>query len=154
MRRSGYGSLSAELGTNHCCSGGYVEALDGGAVLCLVWDAQAQADAGCCGGADAVSFVSQHDECVGRELLPINIVAVEESAEDGQVLRRAVDEFGKGCSEHFHVSHSAHAGLHGFWVIEVGAVGRAKDMVDAEPVGNADDGAKISRVLDVVECEA
>ena len=47
----------------------------------------------------------------------------------------------------------AHGGLDGLGVVQVDAVGREVDGADAEPVGQAQDGADISRVADGVQSE-
>ncbi len=47
----------------------------------------------------------------------------------------------------------SHCGLDGFGVVDVGTCAGAHDVVDAEPVGSADDCAEVAGVLDVVERE-
>ena len=50
-----------------------------------------------------------------------------------------------------YVCDTAHGGLNDFGVVDVGGVGRAIDGVDAKPVGNADDGSQVARVLNTIE---
>ena len=46
-----------------------------------------------------------------------------------------------------------HGGLHDFGVIAIGSVERADDIVNAEPIAGADDGAEIAGVLDSVQSQ-
>ena len=48
----------------------------------------------------------------------------------------------------------AHGGLDGLGVVQVDAVGGEVDGADAEPVGQAQDGADVPRVTDGVQSEA
>ena len=54
-----------------------------------------------------------------------------------------------------YVREASHGGLHHFGVVGIGGVLAAIDGVDAEPVGNADDGAEVAGILHTVEskCE-
>ena len=49
---------------------------------------------------------------------------------------------------------ASHGGLHGLGVVDVGAGWGAKDVLDAEPVSEPDNGAEVAGVLHVVEGEA
>ena len=53
-----------------------------------------------------------------------------------------------------YTGHGSHGGLYGLGVIDVGGAGRTEDVPDAEPVGNAHDGAQVARVLYIVQCQA
>ena len=48
---------------------------------------------------------------------------------------------------------TSHRGLYHFGVIGIGGVFAAIDGVDAEPVGNADDGAEVAGILNAVESD-
>ena len=48
----------------------------------------------------------------------------------------------------------AHGGLDGLGVVQVDAVGGEVDGADAEPVGQAQDGAGVPRVADGIQSEA
>ena len=52
-----------------------------------------------------------------------------------------------------HTSHheGTHGGLNHFRIIEVDTVGRTDNVSDAEPGGNAYDGSKIPRVLNILK---
>ena len=50
-----------------------------------------------------------------------------------------------------HAGDASHRGLHHLGVIHISRVKAAIDVGNAKPVGYADDGAEIPRVLDAVE---
>ena len=50
-----------------------------------------------------------------------------------------------------YVSQTAHRGLNDFGIKDIGRIQRTVDGVDAEPVGNTDDGSDVARVLNSVE---
>ena len=50
-----------------------------------------------------------------------------------------------------YVRDTSHRGLYHLGAVGIGGVLATVDGVDAEPVGNADDGAEVARVLDTVE---
>ena len=145
---------SAKFAANHGGGHGYVEAVGGGRFGRIVWDAQPLGDLALQVYGDAAAFVAHDDESVGCEVGVVDVFAVEQGAVHGIVGRQAADELWQGGVDEVHVCEAAHRGLHCFGVVGVGGAGAAIDAADAEPMGNAYDGAEVSGVLHVVECEA
>ena len=50
-----------------------------------------------------------------------------------------------------YVRDASHRGLYHLGIVTVGSIFRTEDGLDAKPVGNADDGAQVARVLNAVE---
>lgn len=52
---------------------------------------------------------------------------------------------------YLHSCYAAHRSLNHLRIVYVGSILTAVDMGDAKPVGDADDGAQVARVLNAVE---
>ena len=63
------------------------------------------------------------------------------------------DGLGFGGVAHGDAGERAHAGLHGFRIAEVDGSGGVQNVGDAEPVGHAQEGSGITRILHAVEHE-
>ena len=84
--------------------------------------------------------------------LPVKILPVEEGAVDVAAgTERPAAELRDVLIVETDAEKRAHGSLHDLGVEKVGRVRRCVDAVDAEPVGDADDGAEIAGVADAVE---
>ena len=103
------------------------------------------------GGRQAAAFTADHDDGVVEWWECVDIFAGEVAAENGG------GGGGEGGGEvggvRAHASEGAHAGVNDFLMKQIGAVGREDDAVEGKPVGNAEEGADIARVLHAVEGE-
>ena len=103
------------------------------------------------GFRDAIAFVAHDDDALGRERLTVDVLAVEQGAVDRVGRRQGVQEIGEARVVNIHMGDTPHRGLHDLGIVGVGAVFATVDGVDAEPVGNADDGAEVAGILHAVE---
>ena len=144
---------SAKFGAGDGRSNRHVEAVGGRSVGGKVRNQQATVDFLRDFGRDAVALVAHHDETVRRERFGVDVVAVEQGAIDGKIVWQRVDERREVLIDDFHAGEASHRRLHHLRGVGIGGVGTAENGLDAEPVGNADDGAEVARVLDAVESE-
>ena len=94
---------------------------------------------------------------MGGEGFLIDIFSLEEGAVDGgggTAGAQGAEVVGEIGVVDTHACYGSHRGLHGLGTVGIDGAGGADDVLDAEPVGNADDGAQVAGVLHVVEGEA
>ena len=143
---------SSELGTGDGGSNGDIQALRTLALM-EVWDEQAVGDALAHSLGNAIALVAHDDDALLRQGLLIDVVAIEQGAIDGIGWGKGVEKLQEVTVYNMYVRKASHRGLYHLGVVGVGRVFAAIDGVDAEPVGNADDGAEVAGVLDAIERE-
>ena len=103
------------------------------------------------GRRDTIALVTHHDDAMRSERLVIDVAPIEQ---------RAVDRHGGGEEGHppvevgvgdIHTGDATHGGLHHLRVKGIGCGETTDDATDAKPISDADDGAKIARVLHPIE---
>ena len=152
LRRMGSAHPAPELGADDARGHGHVERLGARAVGGERRDVEAPRNAGGGSGTHAAAFVAHDDNACGREVGAVEVLAVEKGAVDGDagggVRGQVMPEVGVVDPD---AQYGAHGGLHDLRVEAVGRGFGAHDVADAEPVGEADDGAHVAGVLHVVE---
>ena len=143
---------ATEFGAGDGGGDGHIEAVGCGALM-EVRDEQAVAYSLAHGVGNAVALVAHDDEGRGGEWLGVDVVAVEEGAIDGEVAWQRIEQGGEVIIIYVYARDAAHRGLYHLGVPGVGSVGAADEGGDAEPVGDADDGAEVAGVLYAVEGE-
>ena len=103
------------------------------------------------GIGDTVAFVAHHNESVAAKLLGVDVLAIEECAVDGVIRGQSIEQLIGLDIDYMYAGDAAHGGLNDLGIPGVDGAGAAEDGVDAEPIGDADDGAQVAGVLDVVE---
>ena len=108
------------------------------------------------GGGEAVSFAAHQDQCPesvqggGADVISVEGGGVDGDSGGGASAHKRMKVAGDGPL----AEDGAHGGLDGLGVVQVDAVGREVDGADAEPIGQAQDGADVPRVADGVQSEA
>ena len=141
---------AAELGAGDGGGDGHVEAV-GRLTVVEIGDEQTAVDALTYGFGDAIALVAHDDEPLFCELLGVDVIAIEQGAVDGIVGGQRVEEGGKISIYNVHARNAAHRGLYHFGVPSIDSIFGTDDVGDAKPVGNADDGAQVARILDAIE---
>lgn len=143
--------IAAQLADGDCGSYAHVEALAAGALAWHGGDVQALRDVIGNFGADALSFVAEDDESsILRQVCTVNVVAIEESAQNGHVVEVVKEKVEVGVVN-LHAAYGSHGCLHHFVIVDVDSRFAGEYITDAIPVGKAHYSAQVARVLDVIE---
>ena len=105
------------------------------------------------GFRDTVALVAHDDDAIVGKGLLVDVLAVEQGTVDGKVAGQCVEELQQVCINYMYVRETSHCCLYHLRVVGISSVFTAKDGVDAEPVGNADDGAEVTGILHTVESQ-
>ena len=141
-----------EFGAGNGCGNGHIEAVGSGSLV-EIGDEQPMADSLANSVGNAVALVAHDDETSGRKLLGVDVLSVEESAIDGEVLRQRIEQGREVSIIYVYARDTAHRGLNYLRVPGVGCVGTANDRADAKPVGYADDSAEVAWILNAVQSQ-
>ena len=99
---------------------------------------------------NTVALVAHHYESVAAKLLGVDIVAIEESAVDGGILGQLTEQFLGFDIDNMYAGDATHGGLDYLGVPCIDGTGAAEDGINAEPIGDTDDSAEVSWILNVV----
>ena len=83
----------------------------------------------------------------------IEVVTVEQGAVDRCLGGKGIEPSGQIGVVHLHSRQRPHGGLHGLGSKHIGRVGRTHDVVNAPPVGDANDRPHVAGILHSVECQ-
>ena len=143
---------STELRACNGSGDGYVETL-GSIIRPVTGNKQAVVYAPSDLMRNAVALVAHDNQSMRREWLGVDVVTVEQGSVDGIVGWQGVNELLQIYIYNVHTRDTAHRGLHHLRIPCIGCIVAAEDGGDAKPVGYANDGTQVARVLYAVEGE-
>ena len=86
-----------------------------------------------------------------RELLGVDVLAIEQGAINGEIRRQAIEQLEEISIYNVYARDAAHRGLNHLGIVSVDGIFGANDIGNAKPVGYADNGAEVAGVLDAIQ---
>ena len=141
---------SAELRTGDGCSDGYVQTVGSVAVVEIRYEQTAIHSLAHSIG-DAIALIAHDDESMRRELLGVDVLAIEQGAINGEIRRQAIEQLEEISIYNVYARDAAHRGRNHLGIVSVDGIFGANDIGNAKPVGYADNGAEVAGVLDAIQ---
>ena len=112
---------------------------------------QLMCDTGAYSIADAITLVAHHYDALLRQLLSVDVFSVEECAINRETVWKTIKERLRIDIYNMYAGYAAHRGLNHFGIPSVDSAQAAINGIDTKPIGDTDNGAKITWILYIIK---